>query len=507
MSGHNCNRMKRLPRRALAPSLATLFLLCLTGGLAADMPGQPRADMPGQPRADMPGQPRADMPGQPLAESPTRQLSIGEALELAATSSDSVRARAGSVTAAQAASDAARAAFLPKISGSVSAAWLVNPPTGVSLSAGELGSLPPALGGALIPAEDITFIDDAKSTYFKGNITLTQPIFTWGKIGSAAALAALEAEIAQAGLDAALINAKRQVEASYFAALFCRESKKSLTEIRDLAASIVSDRKLALDQGLTTEERLLSAKADLADVEARLIEVDQAERTALRSLALLTGIDTGSVELVSGFRTKLPAFDEHELENQAVRTAEGSVTARKRLSEADRKVDLARGSRTLLPDLAFFTNVDVSGQTVPFSGSDWMKKTWAWDVTLGLSAKADLFDGGAASARLREAKAGSQAATAALSGQEGSARLAARQAMDTARRAEADLNRKTTRCEWAAAALKAASASYANQLISRGEFNGVSMRELFGRLELLQAQYGLEEAIADLETVNGGSFK
>jgi outer membrane protein TolC len=427
----------------------------------------------------------------PLAgEAARRTVQITEALDLASAGADEIRARDGAVASSMAAVDAARANFLPKITSSVSGGWLANPPLGVTLKAGEMGVLPAALGGAKIPSTDLTFIDNAKPTWFKGNLTLSQPLFTWGKIGSAAAIAGLEAQIAVAGREGAILNVRRQVETTYFTVRFCRET-----------------RALSLGSGLSTQEQLLSSKADLADIDARIVEVDETERTALYSLGILTGLDTASIDLVSACRTEVPVYDEAALEDRASRTGESAVTARVRLSEANKKLALAKGSMMLLPDLQFFSSLDVSGQTVPFSGSIWLDKTWTWDLTVGIAAKTDLFDGGASYANIREAKAGLDAATAALSGQENAARLAARNAADTARKTQADIMRKTARCAWYAEALKAAQSSFKNQVISRAELNGASMREILGRIDLLQAQYNLEQAIADLELVNGRSFR
>jgi len=440
-------------------------------------------------------------------EAARKSLGIKEALDLASAGADAVRAKTALVAAAKASVDSSRANFLPKVSTTVSGAWLANPPDGMTLKAGEMGALPAAMGGMKLPANDITFIDDTKSTYFKGNVTLSQPLFTWGKIGSAAAIASLEAQIAAAGQEGAILDAKRQVETAYFTVAFCRQAKPLLVSLRAMAASNVSDKNLALEAGLSTKELLLSAKSDLADIDARIVEIDQTEKTSLYALGILTGLDTASLDLVSAFRTELPAIDEQSLEDRSAQVGESSVTAHGRLEEASKKLDIAKGSTMLLPDLQLFSSFDFSGQTVPFSQKDWMDKTWSWDLTVGVAAKTNLFDGGASYANIREAKAGRDAASAALAAQESAARMAARNAIDAARRAEAAIAQKTAHGEWYAEALKAATASFDNQLASRADLNLASMRELLGRVDLLQAQYNLEQAIADLELVNGGSFQ
>ena len=87
------------------------------------------------------------------------------------------------------------------------------PPAGVTVSAGSLGTLPlwvPAnpnditetnghylYNGELteypvtMPAEEWTVGGYTKNSYFKGNLTFSQPLFAWGKIKAAVDLASL----------------------------------------------------------------------------------------------------------------------------------------------------------------------------------------------------------------------------------------------------------------------------------------------------------------------------
>jgi len=57
---------------------------------------------------------------------------------------------------------------------------------------------------------------------------------------------------------------------------------------------------------------------------------------------------------------------------------------------AERKLDLEKGSSLFLPDLSFFAGFDTLS---PNSGGS-MSDSWSWDVSLGLAAKVDFFDGG-----------------------------------------------------------------------------------------------------------------
>jgi outer membrane protein TolC len=454
------------------------------------------------------------------AEGATVQLDIAKAEELARTKADEVAARNAAAAAALGAVDAARANLLPKLSGSVSGAYLANPPAGVTVKAGSLGTLPlwvPATANpsspyagpfveypVSMPSSDLTVVPDAKNSYFKGNLTFSQPLFAWGKIRAAIDLASLEAEVASVDARGAALDSARQANKAYYSALLAGRSAAILSELKALAEQIVVDRESALDEGLSTREKLLSAKADLADLGARLVEAREGERSSLEALAFLTGLDASSIELGSDFRDALPAIDEESLKDGAAATSTAFGEAKARLSEARSKLGLERGSGTFKPDLSLFASLDASGQDIPLSSGSWTD-TWAWDLSIGLAAKVDLFDGGGAAARRKEASAQVESADAALRATLGALRLEARRALDAARRAEASLVAARARGEWAAEALRQARASAADQMISRQELYGAEIREASERLTVLGAQYALEETIADLDRLGAGA--
>ncbi|HTX71365.1 MAG TPA: TolC family protein, partial [Rectinemataceae bacterium] len=175
-----------------------------------------------------------------------------------------------------------------------------------------------------------------------------------------------------------------------------------------------------------------------------------------------------------------------------------------RLREAGRKIDLETGSAALRPDLAFFASLDASGQTPPFSRSDWTE-TWAWDLSLGISIQADLFDAGASAARIEEARSQRLAAAAALHGEETAARLDARKALQAALEAEATLRSVEARAAWTAELLRNAQSSAENQLSSRQDLNAAAIQDATARLELLSARYTFEEALADIDRLGQGA--
>jgi outer membrane protein TolC len=440
-------------------------------------------------------------------------LDIGRAEELAGKSADEVLARDAAAEAALRVVDEARASFFPKLSASVSGAYLPEPPIGVKVPAGSLGIIPvynpttQRYSSIQLPPTDLDVGGYTENSFFKGSLAFSQPLVAWGKIKAAVDLAALEAKAADIGRRSASLDARRSANRAYYSALLSRESLAVLVELRALAESILEDRRSAKDEGFATQEQVLSSAADLASMDARLVQAREGEASALESLGFLTGLDPSSLVLVSPFRANLPSLAEGPLKDEALASSTDIALARTRLSQAKRKLDLERGSSLFLPDLALFANLDVSGQDLPYSSPSWWSNTWSWDLSVGVATTVDFFDGGAAAARKREASASLEAARIGEGAAEKAARLEARRAIETAREAEASLREKEAKASWAAEALRNARAKAADQSVSRAELDAQAIVEATTRLELLDARYALEESIADLERIEGKDIR
>jgi outer membrane protein TolC len=435
----------------------------------------------------------------PAAEGAGTPLDIAKAEELAGTKADEVVARNASAQAALKAADAARAQLQPRLGGSLTGAYLVNPPSGLSIPAGYLGRIPTGPTTYIpLPETEVSVLPATSDKYFKGNLTFSQPIYAWGKIRASIDLALFEAKVADAEAKGAARDAARQANRAYFSALLSERSADILTELCALAERIVADRRSALDNGLGTKGEVLSAAADLADLRSRLVEARESAKSSLEALAFYTGFDADRIELVSDFRDALPPIAEDSLKASTLLSSTAFAEAGARLSEADRKLDLERGSSLFEPDLSLFASLDLVS---PNSGGS-ISSAWTSNLSLGLTASVDLFDGGASAARKKEAADRVDSAKAALLAAGKGARLEARRAVEAANKAQASLEAARARSDWAAEALNTARASAAEQLISRSELDGAEIREASERLSVLGARYALEESIADIERLS-----
>jgi outer membrane protein TolC len=431
-------------------------------------------------------------------------LTLAQACELTRASSETIRLRELALQKSRLAVGEAGSAILPHLDFQASVAYLTNPPPGYTVSKGQLGSMTiPGLGSVIIPPSDIT-IGAALHNYFSAAATLSQPLFTWGKIRNAIDLAALQVDVAGNDLVAQQRDIDRQVHASYFAALLAQESEVVLSRIRDTAAEVVADRRKALEHGTINRETVLEAEANLASLEARRIEAGQSRATALESLCLLTGREPGSISLATDFPSTIPSLDEEAIAAKARTSSTDLAAARAQIAQAQKKLSIEKSGAIFRPDVSLGVSLGATGQEdLPFSPWTFSNTTWNWDLMISLGVKMSVFDGLSSANSIGQAEKTVEMAGTGLSQQEKMVRLAVRKAVDAALKAEADVKEKQARAAWAEERLRNARAGYDNGAVSREDLLGADILSGTAALDLLLARYTREEACADIARLTG----
>jgi outer membrane protein len=436
-----------------------------------------------------------------------RSLRLEEALRLADRACEAVRIRALQAERSDAALDEARAQRLPRLALEASASYLGNPPEGIKVERGELGTifLPPSTLLTL-PDHDLVFVEDAEATYYKLGATLTQPLYTSGKISSGVRLAELDRAAAAAELDRQRREVRRETARAYRGAVLAARSLPLLEAMRAACAEVAADRCTSFAEGTATRQAVLDAEASLASLEAKLVATREARASALEALAALTGLAVEDLQPVDGFREACPELDEEGLRALAAARSPELALRRTLLAKAGVKRELERAGAAGRPDLALSLAGCVWGERTPFVGSDW-SDTWDWSVAVSVGVKTTAFDSGASRARLRQASSDWESAVAALSQAEKLLRLSVRNAVEAARRAGASLPERRARLALAEETAKNVRVSFENELSTRSEARLAEIARLSACLELESAGAVLEEAIAEIECLTGAPLK
>jgi len=438
-------------------------------------------------------------------------LTLEEAYQLTRQGSEVVKLKELAVQKSRLALDEAGSRAWPHVDLQASASYLPKPPKGALVPADSLSvklpspPLPPAT--LTFPTSD-AYIGGEQHQYFSMTATLSQPLFTWGKISNAVELARLQVDAAGTDLTAQRRDIDREVHRAYFGALLAQESRRVLARLRDAAAEVVADRQKSFDDGTTNRQNVMEAQANLAAIEARLVEAQQSGATALESLGILTGREPSSIVLASGYSAAQPALDEQSILSQALGSSTDLAAMRNRLTMARRNLDIQKGGMMLLPDVALGVSLSVAGQEdLGYSSSVFsINNTWDWNLAISLGVKMNAFDGLASYARIGQAGKDLEMAGTGVTQAEKMVRLAVRRAVDAAARADAGVKEKQAAADLAAERLRNARLSFDNGTISREDLHDADIMAGTAELDLQAALFAREEARADLARLTAQRF-
>jgi len=444
----------------------------------------------------------------PVLPQVPRELSLEQAVSLAMQQAGALKLERRSVERSSLALREARAALGPKLTFRAAAAYLTNPPEGISLAAGSLPitiDQPPfPLVTVPFPEEELVLLEDPEPTYFELSLELKQPVFTWLKLKNAVDLAGLGVEVSVAEMEEARRWIRRETAESYYAALLARESRAHLAGMVTVFGEIEADRSEAYDLGLINLRELLDARAQAAEAGHSLLEAEEGLLTALQALEFYTGLAVEAPELSSDFATAGTGPEEEILKRQSLHRSPALKKARLQLEQARKNAARLRGAGILKPDFALSVAVDVSGQKPPWAGEGW-EGSWDANVTIGLGAEGSLFDSGRSRWAVAQAEESARSAEEALQLGTRQIELAVRRAVQEARVAQGRIAAAEALLRAGRAAEANAEVGFTQELLTREQLGGARLERLLGEIELLRARHAAAVAAVRLEYLAGES--
>ena len=312
-------------------------------------------------------------------------LSLDTAVDMILAESQDMKKADANLKKAQASLDAVNANRWFKIDGNVTYMNLIdvaNPTKSYSVD------IPPELGGLLsqylgqnIPLPDKLNIPDSM---FMAGVSITQPIYTFGKIGNA--VKSVKAAIKMA--DASREMTQREVRYSatdlYWTAKMTDEivdiSRADLNAARDARKSLTS-------AGRANRSNLVKIESDIAAKEINLSNAEFNRDTAHRMLKILAGIDVNEpLNLTDEFPKNFPDLAAGELKS----TPQWDILNEQiQMYERNAKSKRAGALPTLAATASY--NYIAMGDNIPnvFDGFENQSAYW------GLALQVPIFSGGA----------------------------------------------------------------------------------------------------------------
>ena len=288
----------------------------------------------------------------------------------------------------------AKGGYTPTIDLLVSGTYMANPVMGpIKVSPGDIKGLPDIVSSVWTDPLDVSF--DMGNNRVQGQLTITQPVFTWGKLSNAVklyqtveGLRGMEKSDKENQLIAEL---RSRLDALYY----MDRIYPLLSEIEEKADKLLSIAESAADNGMLLQEDVLDARIQKQQVVISRREIDSQYSSVLEGLRTLTGIPDLTMNDIDyapdeTIADKVLSVGEEGL--KALATDPSRLTLQMLDGMEDVMVytnEIAKGSIYGKPDIALQVAATYGGKI----DSNWLDSdTWGVNITLALSTT--LWDGG-----------------------------------------------------------------------------------------------------------------
>jgi len=465
---------------------------------------------------------------EPPAQAAARvQLSLQDALSRALEQSEEVRLAQAQVDAARAQARSARSAALPQVNAQFGYTRTLR---SVFQNAGF--SLPDSLKfnpDPSLPLEErVKYLEDKtpnaalgalgglfsnlpfgnEHTWVAG-LSVSQPLFTGGRISSAISAAEAAADAARAALEEARAEVALDVKRAYYDVLLASRSVEIVEMSTELAREHLEQVRLRLSAGRASELEALRAEVELENLMPQLVQARNQRDVAMLNLKRLINLPADAeVELTTDLNAqtsagmdlvaiKLPEPDAAEelLNRRAVLRA-----AREQVTISEEQVDIARAA--YLPTVALTGSL--MRQAFPpgsfgFPGGD----DWRDDWTVGFAVQLPLFQGFKRGADVDAAKAQLRQAELQLEQLREALRLQYRQAKSELERAQAQVAAASRTVEQAERVYDLTELRYREGLATQLDVSSARLALQQARINQVQAYHAAYTALAQAERMLG----
>ncbi len=328
-----------------------------------------------------------------FAQSPPYDLE--DLFSLALGGNPSLERLRGESDRAAAGEEKARAARGPLVSGLLSYSYLAFPQEGITVAAGDLGTIP---GIGALPAGDIVFMDDLGNNYYQLGLTLNQSLYTWGKLDLAVGAAGAQKELQARTLSLEERKIRTELETLLTSLAVLDRTGEHLAIQEETAPRLTRIVRESYDKGFLLKTDVLEAEMLSREIALARTELTQRRGEIFRRLESLTGLGEVTDDLLSyaypgdvwAGEDSLPDGEilwQRILEgNGELRQLEAGTEALNYLSR------IGERQKSHLPDLGFQLDLKYGADTLPFGEEEWYRGNVTATATLAL--KGNIYDSG-----------------------------------------------------------------------------------------------------------------
>lgn len=292
----------------------------------------------------------------------------------------------------------------PTIDLQASGTYMMKPPLGpVYLNVDDIinsvqwnGFTPSARG------QRIKLYDGMENTLYNIQFTLTQPVFTWGKITNAIKLYRQISDIKETQIMQQTEQLETELKTRLVSLYYLNKILAIIDEEQGYADRMVEVSENAEKVGMLLHQDVVDAKIQSKELEIAKQDVIEQMKDQLLELGRITGIEEITLEDINfDFVPDLEeAFDlliqndVEEIEEEVLSGNQSSIKMLTQLSNVSKTAEqIARGYENWKPDFALQMTGGYSGSRFPLFEPNWRRKD-DYSLNLSIGIKATVWDGG-----------------------------------------------------------------------------------------------------------------
>ena len=235
---------------------------------------------------------------------------------------------------------------------------------------------------------------------FQASLGATWAIDVWGRIRRTVEGAKASAQASAADIANARLTAQSELAADYFQLRVTDVQKALLTQTVDDYSRSLKITQNQYNAGVVAKSDVLSAQTQLTNARANLIDLDRARTQAEHAIAVLTGQPPAALTLVADPNwSPPPSPTPIELPSTLLQRRPDIAAAERAAANANAQIGVQTAG--YFPSLTLSGNYGFSATAL---GALFKSSNAAW--SFGGSVAQTVFDAGATSARVRQARAG-----------------------------------------------------------------------------------------------------
>ena len=298
----------------------------------------------------------------------------------------------------------AKASLGPTIDLQASGTYMLNPPVGAMyinmddiINSIQWNGAAPARTGQYVKV-----FDGMENTLYNFELTLTQPIFTWGKIANSIKLYKQISEIKQNQILQQTAQLETELKTRLISLYYLNMIMKILDEEQSYAERMVQVSEDAEKSGMLLHQEVVDAKIQAKELEIAKQDLLEQIDEQLLELGRITGISIESsqhidydfVQSLTDDFDKLLQTEHSALEEEILSGNQSSIRMVTQLHDISKTAEsIARGYENWKPDFALQMSGGYAGSRFPLFEPNWLRKDdYSANITIGL--KATVWDGG-----------------------------------------------------------------------------------------------------------------